>query len=189
MMKFCSHCGERVVRDIPPGDDRERHICPACETIHYSNPRIITGCLPIYREKVLLCQRAIEPRYGLWTLPAGFMENGETIEQGAARECREEANADVTIGRLYTLTSIPSINQVHIFFHAQLAEPVYSAGLESLDVQLFGEHEIPWDQLAFTAVRKTLQQYFIDRAQDEFPVHSGVATRRESGIWIWKHNT
>ncbi len=185
-MKFCSNCGEQVIQGIPPGDDRARHICPVCETIHYSNPRIITGCLPVHNDKVLLCKRAIEPRYGLWTLPAGFMENGETTEQGAARECREEANAEVIIGNLYTITSIPDINQVHMFFHAELIRPLYSAGPESIDVQLFSEQDIPWDQLAFTAVRKTLRQFFIDRGSGKFPVHSGVAKLANDGVWIWE---
>lgn len=184
-MKFCSRCGAEVRLEIPAGDDRHRHVCPSCETIHYVNPNIITGCIPIYQDKVLLCKRAIEPRYGRWTLPAGFMENGETTEQGAARECWEEAKAKVEIGTLYTITSIPSISQVHLFFHAHLPEPTFAPGIESLEVELFAEHEIPWDELSFTAVRKTLEQYFEDRKRGQFGLHSGTASADQEGKWRW----
>jgi ADP-ribose pyrophosphatase YjhB (NUDIX family) len=184
-MKYCSSCGTKVTLLIPAGDNRERHVCPDCDTIHYVNPRIITGCLPVYGDKVLLCKRAIEPRYGYWTLPAGFMENGESTEQGAIRECFEEANARVKCGRLYTITSIPSINQVHLFYLSELHELEFSAGEESLEVELFSEHEIPWAELSFTAVRITLQKYFEERKKDQFGLHSGVATRGDDGKWVW----
>ncbi|MCV6603717.1 MAG: NUDIX hydrolase, partial [Porticoccaceae bacterium] len=154
-MNYCSNCGQPVQLRIPEGDDHERHVCDHCDTIHYKNPLIITGCLPIYddgkEQRVLLCKRAIEPQANKWTLPAGFMENGETTEQGAARECWEEAIAKVDIGELYTMTSIPGVNQVHLFFLARLAEPKFAATPESLEVALFTEAEIPWHDIAFTS--------------------------------------
>ena len=158
-MKYCSQCGSPVEFRIPEGDNRPRHVCPQCQAIYYQNPRIITGCLPIYQSQVLLCKRAIEPQKGLWTLPAGFMENGETTEAGACRETQEEANAVVSPIKLYTLLNVPQISQVHIFYLASLNEPVFEAGIESLDVQLFQLSEIPWDSLAFPTIRKTLELF------------------------------
>ncbi|MDM3872163.1 NUDIX hydrolase [Porticoccus sp. W117] len=191
-MNYCSNCGQPVSLAIPEDDDRERHICRHCDTIHYQNPRIITGCLPIYDDghepRVLLCKRAIEPRYGKWTLPAGFMENGETAEQGAARECWEEARAKVSIGDLYNMTSIPNVNQVHLFFMATLDKPEFASGPESLEVELLKEADIPWDEISFTAVKVTLQNYFRDRANGQFPLRSGWAGPNEWGEWHWnKH--
>ncbi len=169
-MKFCSQCGEAVSEKIPLGDNRLRFVCGHCETIHYQNPRIVAGCLPVYREQVLLCRRAIEPRRGFWTLPAGFMENGETTEQAALRETLEEANARVHSQELYMLFNLPHINQVYMFFRAELADLDFSAGEESLEVRLFDEPEIPWTELAFPTVGKTLKQYFVDRRESHFPV-------------------
>ncbi len=169
-MNFCSSCGKPVIRRIPEGDDRERFVCDHCQTIHYQNPRIIAGCVPVHKSKVLLCKRAIEPRYGLWTLPAGFMENGETSLEAAIRETREEAIAKVSIRDIYTLFNLPHINQVYMFFLADLREPEFGAGLESLEVGLFGEHEIPWQELAFPVVARTLEHYFADRKSGHFPV-------------------
>lgn len=164
-MNFCSHCGSGLVVDIPDGDNRPRHICTNanCGTIHYQNPKIITGCLPTFNDKVLLCKRAIEPRYGLWTLPAGFMENGETTEQGALRETWEEAKARCAIQSLYAIYDLPHINQVYFFYHAELENGGYGAGEESLEVALFAENEIPWGELAFPVVTETLKSYFEDR--------------------------
>ena len=175
-MKFCSICGTSVSWVIPTGDNRERHVCdnPSCGTIHYQNPRIITGCLPIYEDKVLLCKRAIEPRYGLWTLPAGFLENGESTEQGASRESWEEAKANIAIDHLYTLFDLPHINQVYFLFKGQLVDMNFGPGEESLDVALFSEADIPWDQLAFRVVQKTLKYYFEDRKNKHFPLRSEV---------------
>jgi len=169
-MNFCSHCGHAVEQRIPEGDSRLRHVCPDCQTIHYQNPRIIAGCLPVWDGKVLLCRRAIEPRYGFWTLPAGFMENGETIAEGAARETWEEAEANVSDLRLYTIFNIPYINQVYMLHRGELVEGRYGVGVESLECRLFTEDEIPWDELAFPSIRKTLRHYFADRAGGEFPV-------------------
>lgn len=169
-MKFCSHCGESVSQKIPDGDNRPRFVCGSCDTIHYQNPRIVAGCLPIHEHRVLLCRRAIEPRRGFWTLPAGFMENGETTEQAALRETLEEANARVRAQHLYMLFNLPHINQVYMFFKAELADLDFSAGEESLEVRLFAETEIPWDELAFPTIGKTLKAYFTDRLSDHYPV-------------------
>jgi len=171
-MNFCSECGGKVSQKIPKGDTHLRHVCDDCETIHYLNPKLIAGSLPISGDRVLLCKRAIEPRYGLWTLPAGFMENDETITEGAARETQEEANAEVSDLQLYTVTSLPSVDQVHVFMKGNLVDDKFSAGEESLEVALFTEDEIPWDEIAFSAVRKTLQHYFEDRKVGVFPVHT-----------------
>lgn len=170
-MKFCSECGHAVEHRIPEGDSRLRHVCPSCQTIHYQNPRIIAGCLPILGERVLLCRRAIEPRHGYWTLPAGFMENGETVAEGAARETWEEAEADVSDLQLYTVFNIAHINQVYMLHRGELVNGAYGVGSESLECRLFEEHEIPWDELAFPSVKRTLQLYFKDRVSGVFPVH------------------
>ena len=164
-MKFCSQCGHTVALSIPDGDNRERFICQSeiCATIHYQNPNIITGCLLTHQDKVLLCKRAIEPKYGLWTLPAGFMENGETTEQGAIRESWEEARAKATISQLYAIYNLPHINQVYFIYKGELCDLQFSAGEESLAVDLFSEQDIPWDTLAFTVVAKTLKHYFDNR--------------------------
>ena len=171
-MKFCSQCGKSVSHRIPDGDNRYRYICDACDTIHYQNPRIIAGCLPIHEDKVLLCKRSIDPRAGKWTLPAGFLEDSETIAQGAMRETSEEANAHVEIIDLYTVFSLPHISQVYMFFRAQLTDLDYSAGEETLEARLFEEEEIPWDELAFPVITQTLTHYFEDRKNDSFPVRS-----------------
>lgn len=162
-MKYCSECAHPVEWIIPVGDNRQRPVCPNCNTIHYQNPKIVAGILPTYKNQVLLCKRAIEPRHGFWTLPAGFMENGETTEQGAIRETLEEANARVLKPKLYTMITVPHISQVHIFFLAELADLEFSSGPESLEVQLFEEKDIPWKHLAFPTVSKTLRHYFGDR--------------------------
>ena len=170
-MKFCSACGASVVYQVPEDDSRERAVCTDCGTIHYQNPKIIAGTLPVWGDQVLLCKRAIEPRRGYWTLPAGFMENGETAEAGGARETMEEANASVENPNLYTVFSLPHISQVYMFFKADLVGPSYSSGPESLEVELFSENDIPWDELAFPVITKTLKHYFADRTGDIFPVH------------------
>ncbi|HKI74032.1 MAG TPA: NUDIX hydrolase [Pseudomonadales bacterium] len=171
-MKYCSYCGHPVSQKIPEGDNRPRFVCDECETIHYQNPRIIAGCLPIFEDRVLLCRRGIEPRSGFWTLPAGFLENGETTAMGALRETREEANANARIVDLYTIFSLPHISQVYFFFRAHLLDEGFSPGHETTDTRLFEEHEIPWDQLAFPVVTQTLQHYFNDRKDDQYPIRS-----------------
>ena len=171
-MKFCSQCGSPVTQRIPTGDNRLRFVCPQCQTIHYQNPRIIAGCLPVWEQQVLLCRRAIEPRRGFWTLPAGFMENGETLEQAAARETLEEACARVQGLQLYTLFDLPHINQVYMLFRAELVDLDFAAGEESLEVRLFDEQDIPWSELAFPTIGRTLECYFADRAAQLFPVRN-----------------
>lgn len=177
-MKYCSHCGAPVTHRIPSGDNRHRYVCDACGTIHYENPRMVVGCLPVWQDKVLLCRRAIEPRLGLWTLPAGFMENGETTAEGAMRETLEEAGARVEIDSLYTLVNIPDIDQVYLLFLARLLDLDFAPGEESLEVGLFAEADIPWDLLAFRTVQKTLEHYFEDRRTGAFPLHFVDLDRR-----------
>jgi len=169
-MKYCSQCGSEVTILVPEGDNRNRHVCQQCDFIHYQNPRIICGCLPTWEDKVLLCKRAIEPRLGFWTLPAGFMENGETVQEGAARETFEEAEADVELGPLYTVFNLPSINQVYMFFMGQIKDGKFGVGIESLESDLYDEVDIPWDNLAFPTITKTLKHFFEDRKTQEFPV-------------------
>ena len=169
-MNFCSQCGQNVRFAIPEGDDRPRFLCDACGTIHYQNPRIVAGTLPVSGSKVLLCRRAIAPRKGYWTLPAGFMENAETTVEAAARETREEACAEVEIKGLYTMINLPHIDQVFMIFRADLAGG-FAAGLESLEVALFEEHEVPWDALAFPTIERTLKHFFSDRVGEHYPLH------------------
>ncbi|MCC7517020.1 MAG: NUDIX hydrolase [Pseudomonadales bacterium] len=171
-MKFCPDCGSEVRLEIPAGDNRMRHVCAQCAAIHYHNPRIITGCLPVYGEQVLLCKRAIEPRLGYWTLPAGFLELGESIAEGAARETREEADAQVDIQSLYCLFNLPHIGQVYTMHLATLSEPVFAERTdESLEIRLFHRDEIPWQELAFRTMWRTLHHYFEDRSSGHFPLH------------------
>lgn len=172
-MKFCSACGKPVRFAVPEGDHKPRFVCDACNTIHYENPRIIVGCLPVSGNKVLLCKRSNEPRKGYWTLPAGFLEKGETIEAGAMRETLEEANAEVVINRLLSVYSIPDFGQVYIFFLAELTNADFSPGVESEAVALFPESDIPWDELAFSSVRFTLKKYFDNGSLQQTVVYVG----------------
>ncbi|HEC15385.1 MAG TPA: NUDIX domain-containing protein [Sedimenticola sp.] len=176
-MNFCSHCGARVRLRVPEGDNRERYVCTDCDTIHYQNPRIITGCLPEWEERVLLCRRAIEPREGFWTLPAGFMENGEAAHEGAVRETLEEAGARVELAGLFSLFNLPHADQVFMIFRGRLLDLDFGPGEESLEVALFAEQEIPWEELAFPMVGETLRLYFRDRAAGAFGVHAGTVVR------------
>lgn len=195
-MKFCNQCGETVVQEIPENDNRLRFVCSSCGFIHYQNPNIIAGALPLIIddngiEKVLLCRRAIEPRHGYWTLPAGFMENEETLEEAAARESSEEANLTFDKLKLYMVTSLPYISQVYMIYIGQ-AENDFSPGIESLETQLFTEAEIPWDQLAFPIVEQTLKHYFADNIKinpkhktqnsiieiNKFPIHTTSIHRK-----------
>lgn len=169
-MKFCSACGNPVNQRIPEGDTRLRYVCGYCQTIHYQNPNIVAGVLPTWGSQVLLCRRAIEPRRGYWTLPAGFMENGETLEQAARRETVEEACARVGQLSLYQMFDLPHISQVHVFFRAELVDLEFAVGVESLEVKLFDENEIPWDELAFRTVSRTLECYYRDRIEQRYPI-------------------
>jgi ADP-ribose pyrophosphatase YjhB (NUDIX family) len=171
-LKFCSACAGTVTLSIPAGDNRPRYCCAACGAIHYQNPKLVLGTIPIWGEQVLLCRRAIEPRYGFWTLPAGFMENGESTEEGAARETSEEAGARIQLGPLYSVLDVPHVDQVHLFFRAQLVDTDFDPGPESLEVQLFSEADIPWQSLAFRTVEQTLRWFFEDRERGSFPVRT-----------------
>jgi ADP-ribose pyrophosphatase YjhB (NUDIX family) len=173
-MKFCSNCGAHVAHKIPPGDSLPRYVCDACNTIHYQNPRMIVGCVPYWEDKVLLCKRAIEPRHGLWTVPAGFMENGETMEAGAIRETLEEANARVEIDKLFAIYNIPHVNQVYILFRARLTDLDFHPGAETLETVLYAEADIPWNQIAFATVRNTLSHYYHDYRAGHFGFHVGT---------------
>ncbi|MBS3804352.1 MAG: NUDIX hydrolase [Oleiphilaceae bacterium] len=170
-MKYCSSCGHPVEERIPVGDNRPRFVCPNCDTIHYQNPRIVAGTVPVWERQILLCRRAIEPRYGYWTLPAGFMENTETTDEAAARETLEEALADVTIGHLYTVIHVPHIDQVHMFYLAEMKDSNFGAGDESLETQLFELDKIPWDEISFPTVKRTLEHFIEDMERDHFPLH------------------
>lgn len=173
-MRFCSDCGAPVELRYPPDDNRQRHVCTICATVHYQNPKLVVGAIPEWPDgRILLCRRAIEPRHGLWTLPAGFMENGETTPEAAVRETLEEANARIAIVDLYSMYNLPYISQVYLLFRAQLLDLDFSPGAESLEVELFEEKDIPWDELAFRPVRYTLQHYFADRKAGNFQFHMG----------------
>lgn len=178
-MKFCSHCGEaRLELHVPDGDTLPRLVCAGCGTIHYQNPKVVVGCLPEWESRVLLCRRAIEPRYGLWTLPAGFLENGETVTAGALRETAEEAHARVEIVDLYTLISLPQIGQVYMMFRSRLLDLDFGPGSESLEVALYDEADIPWESIAFRTIARTLRNYFLDRRSDHFPLRMSSLERR-----------
>ena len=180
-MRFCSDCGAGdIALKIPEGDDRHRFVCGACGTIHYQNPKVIVGCLPEWEGRVLLCRRAIEPRYGTWTLPGGFLENAESVPDGAMRETLEEAGARVAGCELYTVISLPYINQVYMMFRARLTDLDFSPGTESLEVRLFEEHEVPWEQLAFRTIARTLRSYYLDRKTGSFPLRLSTLEPRRS---------
>jgi ADP-ribose pyrophosphatase YjhB (NUDIX family) len=173
-MNFCCQCGARVAQRVPSGDTLPRFVCDACGTIHYENPKMVVGCIAEWDNRILLCRRAIDPRKGLWTVPAGFMENGETTMDGARRETLEEANARVEIIALYALYNIPHISQVYMLFRARLLDADFSAGLETLEARLFREEEIPWSEIAFPTVRNALNHYLADRKRGEFRFHMGT---------------
>ena len=168
-MKFCSECAHPVILKIPADDTRERHVCDNCGVIHYQNPKMVVGSIPVWDDGdqpcVLLCRRAIEPRHGFWTLPAGFMENGETTSDGAARETFEEAGARVEMHELFSVLNVPHVHQVHLFYRASLLDLDYVAGVESLEVKMFSEKTVPWSEIAFPTVSNTLRFFFADHAR------------------------
>lgn len=170
-MNFCSACGKSVSRKIPLGDNLARFVCDSCQAIHYHNPKIVAGCIPEWGDQILLCRRAIEPKSGLWTFPAGFMEIGESTEQAAIRETKEEALADVEVTGLYAVLSLPHIGQVYLVFRGRMLTQVYDAGEESLEVRLFPLGEIPWDHMAFPVVREALRRYVDDVMKGRFQLH------------------
>ena len=167
-MKYCSSCGSEVELKIPEDDNLPRYCCNKCKDIHYQNPKLITGTIPIKDEKILLCKRAIHPRHGLWTLPAGFLENGETIGQGAYRETLEETSTEVKMGNLYTIFNIPQISQIYMLFLAEVLREDFGPTSESLEVRLFEEDEIPWEELAFPFVPLVIKHYLNDRKINNF---------------------
>lgn len=170
-IKHCKACGGEAPYSIPPDDNRERAICKVCGTIHYENPINVVGTVPVWNDKVLLCRRNIEPRYGLWTLPAGFMELGETTEEGAIRETEEEAGARIDLQGLFTLLNVVKVGQVHLFYRASLRDTDFAPGPETIEARLFREDEVPWEELAFRTVRETLMRFFEDRQRGQYGVH------------------
>ena len=173
-IKHCRNCGTAVVYRLPDdGDTRERAVCPSCDTIHYENPLNVVGTVPYFGDKVLLCKRNIEPAWGKWTLPAGFMELGETVAEGALRETDEEAGAQIELEDLFTVLSVPRVGQVHLFFRARLLSDRFDPGHETIEARLFSEADIPWEEIAFRTVKETLQRFFEDRRKGHFEVHTG----------------
>ena len=172
-IKHCRACGGVAVYAVPPDDNRQRATCTVCGLVHYENPLNVVGTVPVWGDQVLLCRRNIEPRYGLWTLPAGFMELGETTTEGAARETDEEAGAHFEMQGLFSVLSVVRVGQVHLYFRARLLDTHFTPGPETIEARLFREDEIPWDELAFRTVRETLKFYFADRRLGHFEVHTG----------------
>jgi ADP-ribose pyrophosphatase YjhB (NUDIX family) len=171
-IKHCKVCGGAAVYTVPADDNRERATCTVCATIHYENPINVVGTVPGWDDQVLLCRRNIEPRYGFWTLPAGFMEMGETTAEGAVRETVEEAGAHIELQGLFTVLNVARVGQVHLYYRARLLDTVFDPGPETIEARLFREDEIPWDELAFRTVRETLRRYFDDRREGRFTVHA-----------------
>lgn len=174
-MKYCSNCGALVSRIVPEGDNRERWVCPECNVVHYQNPRIVVGCVPEKDGEILLCKRAIEPRLGYWTVPAGFMELNETIAEGAARETLEEACAEVEIGHLFASVDVPQAGQVHMFFTAKLLGG-HAVGEETLETAMYGFDDIPWGDIAFQSGRFALEKYLEDAGSNN-GVHTHAIRR------------
>jgi ADP-ribose pyrophosphatase YjhB (NUDIX family) len=172
-IQHCRVCGARTEYRVPEGDNRERAICTGCAEIHYENPLNVVGTVPVWGEQVLLCRRNIEPRYGFWTLPAGFLELGESAAEGAIRETVEEAGANIELQDLFTLLNVVRVGQIHFYYRARMLDTLLAPGPETIEARLFREDEIPWDELAFRTVRLTLEHYFTDRRSGVFPLHAG----------------
>ncbi|MFL2743164.1 MAG: NUDIX hydrolase [Gammaproteobacteria bacterium TMED222] len=177
-MNYCPNCSAKVSLKIPEGDNRERYVCDSCNTIHYSNPNVVVGTLPAFEDKILLCKRAIEPRVGLWTVPAGFLENGESLLQGAWRETKEETQAEVDMKEILTIFNIPQINQIYVIYRADIEDNSFGPTSESLDVQLFSYDEVPWEELAFPFVPKTINHYYECLKTKKFNLHTEDIIRR-----------
>lgn len=169
--QHCKVCGATVVYRVPADDNRERAVCTACGNVHYENPLNVVGTVPAWGDQVLLCRRNIEPRFGLWTLPAGFMELGETTEAGAVRETHEEAGARIEVEGLYAVLNVVRAGQVHLFYRARLLDTRFDPGPETIEARLFDEASVPWDQLAFRTVHETLTRWFADRRRGQFTLH------------------
>lgn len=185
-MNFCSQCGAKVALRVPESDNVPRHVCISCGVIHYSNPKVVVGCIPQWKDQLLLCRRAIEPRLGLWTLPAGFLENDETTMEGAMRETLEEARAHVEVQQLYALFSLPHINQVYAMFRANLLDLDFGPGAESTEVRLYQESDIPWNDIAFPVIEQTLRLYYKDLSQGHFRMHTGDIVRLPGERRVYK---
>ena len=179
--RFCTYCGQPTVLRVPAGDNRPRRVCPSCHAVHYENPLVVVGCVPEYHGRILICRRAIEPRRGYWTVPAGFMELNESLEDGAARECLEEALAQVDIGTPLALVNVPEAGQVHVFFRAAMSSDAYGAGEESLEATLIEPDGIPWQDIAFPSTHYALTQYLADRAAGTENIHITTLARRNPG--------
>ena len=182
-MKYCCFCSAELHYEIPVEDNRHRYICRSCDIVHYQNPKVVAGCLPIWQDKVLLCKRAISPRLGYWTLPAGFMECGETTFEAAMRETKEEANANIEIERLFAVFNLPHIDQVYMMFQSRLLTLGFYPGVESEEAALFTEDEIPWDALAFSTIKHTLKLFFKDRQTDNYRLHIGDVIKRSDAFY------
>lgn len=172
MINFCSRCGGKVKLDTPPDEDRERSVCRECGLVHYQNPKMVVGCIPVWEDEILLVKRSIEPRLGKWTLPAGYLENGETVADGARRETIEEAGADTGDLYPYGLYNLTQVNQIYMMFRTDLLHTDFRGGVESLEVKLFKASDIPWDEMAFTVIQVCLERYLEDRDQGLFPFHT-----------------
>ena len=172
-IKHCKQCGAKVVYRLPDdGDTKARAVCTACNTVHYENPLNVVGTVPYWGDQVLLCKRNIEPRFGKWTLPAGFMELDETTSEGAARETVEEAGAQFEMQDLFSLLNVARVGQVHLFYRARLLSDQFNPGTETIEARLFAEAEIPWDEIAFRTVEETLERYFADRRTGHYGFHT-----------------
>ena len=174
MMKYCSQCGGKTKLEIPQDDDRPRFICSQCGFVHYQNPRLVVGSIPVHEDQVLLCLRAIEPRKNYWTLPAGFLENGESISDGAIREAEEEALITPNLGEIITIVDVVYAEQVHVFFRAHLDNLDFGPGRESLDVKLFKLTEIPWKEIAFKTVEIALKAQINKASNDSIPIYETI---------------
>ncbi len=180
-MKYCSECGAELELAKPEDDNRLRHMCTVCKTIYYQNPKIVAGCIPEHEGRILLCKRAIAPRHGYWTLPAGYMELHETSVEAAVRETLEEANARVEILGLYAVFNLPHVNQVYMMYRSRLLDLDFSVGEESTDVALYLEKEVPWNELAFTTIHQTLKFYYQDRRSGIYRLHTGDIIKQGEG--------
>lgn len=172
MILFCTNCGGPVTMQTPPEDDRDRAVCQSCGHIQYENPKMVVGCIPVWNDQILLVKRAIEPRFGMWTLPAGYLENGETAVDGARRETLEEAGADTAELFPYGLYNLTQVNQIYLMFRTELLHTEFRGGAESLDVRLFKESEIPWGDIAFKVIHVCLERFLADRKAGHFPFHT-----------------
>lgn len=172
-IRHCKLCGGAVLYSVPADDNRERATCTVCANIHYENPINVVGTVPAWGDQVLLCRRNIEPRYGFWTLPAGFLEMGETTAQGAVRETIEEAGANIELQDLFTVLNVVRVGQLHLYYRARLLDTRFAPGPETIEAQLFREDQVPWEQLAFRTVRETLERYFEDHRKGAYSIHCG----------------